>query len=93
MKPVWQKVTRLNFDGTCFVQNSKGQKYAVNIPKHCGDVRTGDMALVQKSTTSGEWNMLDYEIRHSYFEDVDPNGCDVSNDAEPEYMITLEEYQ
>ena len=26
-------------------------------------------------------------------QDVDPNGCDVSNDAEPEYMITLEEYQ
>ena len=90
MKPVWQKVTRLNFDGTCFVENKHGKKYQVNIPKHLEGVRTGDKALVQKSPVSGEWNMLDYKIRPSYFEDVD-HGCDAS-DAEPEYWITLEDY-
>lgn len=92
MKPVWQKVTRLNWDGTCFVQNRHGQKYRVNIPEHLEGVRTGDDALVQKSPVSGEWNMIDYKIRSSYFEDVDPNGNDAVEPAEPDYMITLEDY-
>lgn len=85
MRPVWQRVARLNFDGTCFVENSKGQKYMVNIPDHCEGVRTGDSALVQKSPVSGEWNMLDYSIRKY--------DCETSIDVESEVnSTTLEDF-
>ena len=86
MRPVWQRVARLNFDGTCFVENSKGQKYMVNIPDYCEGVRTGDSALVQKSPVSGEWNMLDYSVRNNIFD-----GNDASIDVEPE-QVRLEDF-
>ncbi len=92
MKPVWQRVARLNFDGTCYVENSKGQKYLVHIPEYLSDVRTGDTALVQKSPVSKEWNMIDYQIRTSYFEDVEPE-CpgQTTLDDEPDYLFNTEE--
>ena len=86
MKPVWQRVARLNFDGTCFVENSKKQKYMVNIPDHCEGVRTGDLALVQKSPVSGEWNMLDYSVRNNIFDGNEASEIDV------EPQTVLEDY-
>ena len=97
MKAVWQDIVDIDRQNNkVTVCNSKGQKYIINVSPDMichvqgRSVLRGDLAKVIKSPVSGEWVMIDFKFDPKMY-DYD-GGCDVSNDTEPEYMITLEDY-
>ena len=98
MNPVFQDIVNIDRDAmTVTVRNSQGQKYIVKPSKdmECHikgrSVLLGDFAKVIKSPVSKEWIMIDFKINTAMY-DYDTYGDETSEiDAEPDYMITLED--